>query len=248
MRIAFFADIHANREALEACLAHSELYDVNQYVFLGDLIGYGADPGWVLDVVSYHHERGAVVVLGNHDEAVSLTKPDNTMNSDAQFAVDWTRSRISADQRQFLERLPLQEEQSNSLYVHANAWAPGDWEYVMSASEAEQSLAATQCRLTFCGHLHDPALYNQRAAGRVVPFTPVPGVDIPLGSHRRWIVVLGSVGQPRDRNPAACYALFDSVRNTLTYFRVPFDVESAAQKIRAAGLPDWLGTRLAMGV
>jgi diadenosine tetraphosphatase ApaH/serine/threonine PP2A family protein phosphatase len=248
MRTALFADIHANREALEACLSHAELYDVYQYAFLGDLIGYGADPGWVLDIISYHHEHGAIVVLGNHDEAVSLKKPDKTMNSDAQYAVDWTRSHITTAQTQFLEQLPLTVEQSDSLYVHANAWNPSDWEYVISAAEAKQSLAATPCRLTFCGHLHDPALYNQGAAGRVAPFTPVPGVDIPLGSQRRWLVVLGSVGQPRDRNPAACYALFDSVRNTLTYFRVPFDIESAAGKIRAAGLPDWLGTRLAMGV
>jgi diadenosine tetraphosphatase ApaH/serine/threonine PP2A family protein phosphatase len=248
MRTALFADIHANREALEACLSHAELYDVNQYAFLGDLIGYGADPGWVLDVISYHHENGAIVVLGNHDEAVLLKKSNKTMSIEARYAVDWTRSRITTSQAQFMERLPLTVEQSDCLYVHANALAPGSWEYITSAVEAKQSLDATQYRITFCGHLHDPALYNQGAAGRVVPFTPVPGVDIPLGSHRRWLVVLGSVGQPRDRNPAACYALFDSVRNSLTYFRVPFDVEAAAGKIRAAGLPDWLGTRLEMGV
>jgi diadenosine tetraphosphatase ApaH/serine/threonine PP2A family protein phosphatase len=248
MRTAFFADIHANREALEACLSHAELYDVNQFAFVGDLIGYGADPGWVLDIVAYHHENGAIVVLGNHDEAVSIKKPDMTMCEEARYAVDWTRSHINTAQTQFLERLPLTVEQSGHLYVHANAWAPGGWEYVTSAAEAKQSLAATQHRLTFCGHLHDPALYNQGAAGKVVPFTPIPGVDIPLGAQRRWLVVLGSVGQPRDRNPAACYTLYDSDRNLLTYFRVPFDVETAAGKIRVAGLPDWLGTRLAMGV
>jgi len=248
MRTAFFADIHANREALEACLSHAELYDINRYAFLGDLIGYGADPGWVLDVVRDHHERGAIAVLGNHDEAVSLPIPNKTMSNEAQYAVDWTRSRITTAQTQFMEKLPLTVEESDSLYVHANAWAPGDWEYVVSVTEAKQSLAATLCRLTFCGHLHHPALYNQGIADHVVPFTPVPGVDIPLVPNRRWLVVLGSVGQPRDRNPAACYTLYDSVRNMLTYFRVPFDVEAAARKIRAAGLPDWLGARLAMGV
>lgn len=188
------------------------------------------------------------MVLGNHDEAVSIKIPDMTMCEEARYAVDWTRSHINSAQSKFLERLPLTAEQSDRLYVHANAWAPGGWEYITSVAEAKQSLAATPCRLTFCGHLHDPALYNQGAAGKVMPFTPIPGVDIPLGSRRRWLVVLGSVGQPRDRNPAACYTLYDSDRNLLTYFRVPFDVEAAAGKIRVAGLPDWLGTRLAMGV
>ncbi len=247
MRIAFFADIHSNREAAEACFNHAQIRGIDQYVFLGDLIGYGADPGWVLDTVMHYHERGAIVVLGNHDEAV-LKVSEKTMHDEARYVVEWTRSGINAAQANFIAALPVTIERSDSLYVHANAWDPRGWDYITGVFEARRSLAATLCRFTFCGHLHEPALYHQGATGRVKSFTPVAGVDIPLGAHRRWLAVIGAVGQPRDGNPAACYAIYDSARSMLTYFRVPFDVASAARKIRRAGLPEWLGTRLEMGV
>jgi diadenosine tetraphosphatase ApaH/serine/threonine PP2A family protein phosphatase len=247
MLIGIFADIHANREALEACLFHARLQGVDQYVFLGDLIGYGADPEWALDTIMRYHETGASIVLGNHDESV-LKESDKTMYEDARQAVEWTRPRINTTQVKFLADLPLRVEKSDTLFVHANAWEPGGWEYITSVTEARRSLASTHCRFTFCGHLHMPALYHQGMTGRVVPFTPVAGVGIPLGAHRRWLAVLGSVGQPRDGNPAACYAILDSERNLLTYFRVPYDVESAARKIREAGLPEWLSVRLEKGV
>ncbi len=248
MRVALFSDIHANKEALEACLSHVQLHGVDQYVFLGDLIGYGADPTWVLDVIMDYHANGAFVVLGNHDEAVLSNKPDKTIHNDAQSAIDWTRSRISQNHILFLRSLPLSIEKFDSLFVHANAWDPSGWDYVTGDFEAKRSLSATLCRFTFCGHLHEPGLYHQGATGRVLPFSPTAGIDIPLGLHRRWLVVLGAVGQPRDNNPAACYALYDSSKRILTYYRVPFDTVSAAGKIRQAGLPDWLGARLDMGV
>jgi len=247
MRIGLFADIHANREALEACLQHARSQQIDRYAFLGDLVGYGADPVWVLDTVMHHQENGAIVILGNHDEAV-LKVRDRTMHNDAQHAVMWTREQLSEKHLAFLSGLPKKVESSDCLYVHANAWNPGGWQYIAAVSEARKSLDATLCRLTFCGHLHETDLYHQGATGRVVPFKPVAGVDIPLGKHRRWLVVLGAVGQPRDGNPAACYAVYDKTKNIVTYYRIPFDVDSAASKIFAAGLPEWLGIRLGQGV
>lgn len=247
MRIALFADIHANREATEACLRHAQLQGVEQYAFVGDLIGYSADPEWALETVMRYHEKGAFVVLGNHDDAV-VRGPDKTMHEDARLAIDWTRSRIHADQIAFLAGLPHRIERSHGLYVHANPWQPGGWEYITDSFDAKRGFAATLCRYTFCGHLHSPGLYHQGATGRVESFNPVAGVDIPYGIFRRWLAVLGSVGQPRDGNPAASYAVHDSGRKTLTFFRVPFDAERTAEKIRRAGLPDWLGARLAGGM
>lgn len=247
MRIALLADVHANREALEACLEHARLHGAKRHVFLGDLVGYGADPGWVLETVAALAGGGALLVRGNHDAAVARA-PERSMREDAQAAVSWTRAQLTPAQREFLDTLPLTLESEGSLYTHANAWSPGGWEYVATSADARRSLDATRCRFTFCGHLHVPALFHQAGTGRVAEFTPVAGVAIPLGSHHRWLAVLGAVGQPRDGNPAASYVIHDLERRELTFHRVPYDLEQAAAKIVAAGLPAWLGRRLETGV
>jgi len=236
MLIALLADLHANREALATCLAHAERSRAERYAFLGDLVGYGADPGWVLDTVMSFVERGAIAVLGNHDAAV-LHGPHQTMNADAQKVIAWTRAHLTELQMEFLAALPLQAEDGERLYVHANAWAPDRWEYITGAFEAKRSITATHRRYTFCGHVHQPALYHMGTNGHAAAFTPIPGTAIPLGPQRRWLAIPGSVGQPRDGVPAACYALFDTARGVLTYFRVPYDFAAAASKIRSAGLP-----------
>jgi diadenosine tetraphosphatase ApaH/serine/threonine PP2A family protein phosphatase len=245
MRIALMSDIHGNREALTACLEHARRADVGRFVFLGDYVGYGADPGWVVDTVAEEVERGAVAVLGNHDAAVLSDTAG--MNDHAAEAIDWTRAQLDATQRDFLASLPLSVREEDRLYVHANAYAPGDWDYVTDLYSASRSIIATPAHVTFCGHIHVPALYHMSMTGKFASFDPVDRVDIPLSSHRRWLAVIGSVGQPRDYNPAACYAVHDLTRNVLTYIRVPYDVETAARKIREAGLPRSLSDRLFEG-
>jgi diadenosine tetraphosphatase ApaH/serine/threonine PP2A family protein phosphatase len=245
MRIALLTDIHGNREALGACLDHARRHDVGRFVFLGDYVGYGADPGWVVDTVQSEVERGAVAVLGNHDAAV-LTGTAG-MNEQAAEAIDWTRAQLNPDQQKFLSNLPLSVSEADRLYVHANAYAPGDWGYVTDLYSASRSIIATRAHVTFCGHIHVPALYHMSMTGKFASFDPVDRVEIPLSSHRRWLAVIGSVGQPRDHNPAACYAVLDDERSVLTYIRVPYDVESAARKIREAGLPVGLSYRLFEG-
>lgn len=247
MRIALLSDVHANREALAACLEHAERRGAERYVFLGDLVGYGADPGPVVDTIRSLVGRGGLAVLGNHDLAVTR-EPGRQMTPDAERVVEWTRSQLDAAQREFLAGLPLQVEENGRLYVHANAWAPAHWEYITEAFDAGRSIRATSCRLTFCGHTHEPSLYHMTAQGRASGFRPVPGTAIPLGQRRRWLAIPGSVGQPRDRNPAACYAIFDDSPGAMTFFRVPYDFESAALKIRQAGLPEFFGARLVVGV
>lgn len=246
MRIAFFADIHGNREALEACLYHSAHKDIDRYIFLGDMIGYGADPEWVLDTVMQYHENNAIVILGNHEDAV-LKKPEKDMNDDARYVVEWTRARLNNTQMKFLAELPLKVQESDRLYVHASARNPDKWDYVTANFEAGQSLAATRCYFIFCGHVHEPHIFHQVVNGKVEAFLPNPGIEIPLSTRRRWLVIPGSVGQPRDGDPAACYAIYDLAQSMLTYFRVPYDVATAARKILDAGLPEWLGARLERG-
>jgi diadenosine tetraphosphatase ApaH/serine/threonine PP2A family protein phosphatase len=238
MRIALLADVHANLEALAACIEHARKAEAGRHVFLGDLVGYGADPGPVLDKVIALVAGGGVAVLGNHDFAVVRgTSPQ--MNPEARTVVEWTRAHLLPSQLDFLEALPLTVVEDGRLYVHANAWAPERWEYITSPFDAGRSLRATPCRLTFCGHVHTPALYHAAADGRTSAFAPVSGTGIPLLAPRRWLALPGSVGQSRDGNPAASYAVFDDASGLLTFHRVPYDVEVPLRKIRGAGLPQF---------
>lgn len=246
MLIAFLTDLHANREAVSACLAHAKQQAVTQYAFLGDLVGYGADPAWVLDTVMDHASRGAYVLMGNHDSAV-LEEQRKGMNPLAYQVVEWTRAQLTTEHLSFIANLPLRIEMQDLLLVHANAWAPEKWEYIDGAMEATRSLHACKAQITFCGHVHTPTLYHMTMTGKTGEFLPAPEHSIPLSKQRRWLVIPGSVGQPRDGNPAACYATFDTVTQELIYYRVPYDANSAAEKIIAAGLPARLGQRLITG-
>ena len=246
MRTALITDLHANRQALEAVLEHADGRGARQFVFLGDLVGYGAEPAWVLDCVMARVAQGALAVLGNHDEAV-LQGGSSTMREDARQVLAWTHAQLSAEQLGFLAQLPLSARQGDCLFVHANAYDPAGWDYLQGRMEALRSLHATDARYTFCGHMHEPALYHLSATGKAGEFRPVAGVTIPLASHRQWLAIPGSCGQPRDGNPAACYALFDAEQSLLSFERVPYDVETAAARIRAAGLPERLAERLLVG-
>ena len=246
MRIALLTDLHGNREALTACLAHAAERQVDRYAFLGDLVGYGADPAWVVDTVREHVQRGAIAVMGNHDMAV-VGNDANQMHADANTAVEWTRVRLNGDQLGFLAQLPYAVEDLGCLFVHASAAAPEQWEYILGPPEAARSLHATSAPVTFCGHMHDPALYNMSSTGQVSVFTPRGDSSIPLPTTRRWLAIPGSVGQPRDGNPAACYAVFDTAIRDLSLFRVPYDCETAAARILMAGLPPRLAQRLLIG-
>ncbi len=246
MRTALLADVHANLEAFQACLEHAHERQAGRHAFLGDLVGYGADPGPVVELVMRSVERGSVAVQGNHDQAVAVG-PHGSMSDEATQAVKWTRGQLTSAQLSFLAGLPLSVEQSGCLYVHANAWDPAGWEYLTSSLDVARSLGATHCRQTFCGHVHRPGLYHLSPGGMVARFDPVPGTGIPLGSRRRWLAIAGSVGQPRDGIPAASYAVFDDRTSVLTFYRVPYDSAEAARKVREAGLPEVLGRRLEAG-
>jgi diadenosine tetraphosphatase ApaH/serine/threonine PP2A family protein phosphatase len=244
-KIALLADLHSNLEALQACLRHATRQGAVQYGFLGDLVGYGADPCPVLDLVAEYAARGAVVVRGNHDAAVLDTV--NRLSPDARSAIDWTRTRLSTTHRDFIDSLPLIVRRESVCYVHASADEPAQWHYVNDDRIAARSMVAADQTWCFSGHVHDQVLYYQGSGQRLMAFRPVPGVPIPVGRHRRWLALVGSTGQPRDGNTAAAYALFDPHRMQLVFHRVPYDHVSAAAKIRAAGLPESLALALENG-
>jgi diadenosine tetraphosphatase ApaH/serine/threonine PP2A family protein phosphatase len=245
MLMAIFSDIHANRPAFEACLTAARGRGAERIVLLGDYVGYGADPEWTVDAVSDLVARGAKAIQGNHDRAVRDSS--ETMNGDARAAIAWTRGRLTADQQDFLDRLPLTHSDGDVLYVHAEASDPPAWRYVRSADDAARSLAATAARVTFCGHVHRPALYSMSNVGKMTAFVPTTDIPVQLLSGRRWLVVLGSVGQPRDGIAAASFAMFDTARGEITFCRAPYDIDAAASRIRDNGLPGWLADRLYLG-
>lgn len=245
MLTAIMADIHANREAFEACLRHANAAGAGRYVFLGDIVGYGADPEWACDKVGSMMAEGALAVRGNHDDAVSGSGDD--MGSLARSAIEWTRGRLDDARRSFLSNLPMTRREDDRLYVHANAWAPAEWDYITNERTAERSMRYSDARLTFVGHIHVPALYHLAGDRAALRHDPKPGQAIPLLKSRRWLAVVGAVGQPRDGNPAANYCLFDEARSEITYHRVAYDREAAARKVATAGLPILLAERLRTG-
>lgn len=243
---AILSDIHANLEAFDACLAHARSKGATSFALLGDFVGYGADAVAVVDRVMQLARDGAIALKGNHDAAIE--RSESYFNHDAQAALDWARETLRDEQKAFLAQLPLVAPLDAVCFVHASAASPAKWTYVDSPAEAAHCARASGAAHTFCGHVHDQKLYFATTTGRMSPFTPVPGVAVPVKGRRQWVAIVGSVGQPRDRNPAAAYALFDDASREIAFHRVPYDHHAAAERIRAAGLPGSLAYRVEAGI
>lgn len=245
MRLAVLSDIHGNREAFEAVLADVDRRAIDRIILLGDLVGYGPDPEWCVDRSSALVAAGAGAVKGNHDAAIAESRP--AMNSNALKAIDWTRPRLSPAQRAFLDKLPMTLRLDDALFVHASAHDPAGWIYVTSERSAMPSFRVCDARAIFCGHVHVPALMTCDRLGTVQEHAIPMAKPVPLIRSRRWLAVVGSVGQPRDGQPQAGYAVFDTATNDLTFRRVPYDAAETARKVRSAGLPETLALRLLRG-
>lgn len=237
MRIALLADIHGNIEALDACLKHARNHGAERFVVLGDLVGYGADPGAVIDRVAGLGDELLACVLGNHD-AAALGVGMELMNDEAQEAIAWTVPRLTGAQLAYLRALPVILREDNVTWVHASAEYPDAFLYISSFEEAQGSMRAAGTDFVFCGHSHDPVLFYNADDGQLAALRPIPGITLPAGWHRPCLGIVGSCGQPRDGLTGAWYALFDRARGNITYYRVPYDHHATAAKIRAAGLPE----------
>lgn len=246
MKLALLADLHSNLEAVEACLEHARGQGADRFAFLGDLVGYNADPVAVVDLVRAYAQAGAIVVKGNHDAAAAGVSSQNMAGAAAEV-IAWTRRQLQADQLAFLADLPLTAREDDMFFVHASAHSPERWHYIYDGWRAAVSMEAAQATYVFGGHVHNPVLYFLGADQRPQPFEPASGMPIPVARHRRWLSIVGSCGQPRDGNPSACYAIFEPELALLTYWRVPYDHDSTASKVRAAGLPEEFARRLETG-
>jgi diadenosine tetraphosphatase ApaH/serine/threonine PP2A family protein phosphatase len=247
--LALLSDLHANLHALRACLAHARAQGALRFAVLGDLVGYGAQPREVVDAVMALAREGAVVLRGNHDEAALATPSALDANSSMQDAsAGWTHGQLSAAQRDFLAALPVSARLDDALLVHASAHDPASWPYVDHPVAAERCLQAAAVTQVFCGHVHHQRLFYQGRGRGLLAFAPTPGIAVPLGSHRQWLATVGSVGQPRDGDPRAMYALFDAARRRLRFERVPYAHAAAGAAIRQAGLPAAFAERVERGL
>lgn len=249
MKLALLSDIHANLQALEACMSHARQQGANRYALLGDLVGYGGDPAPVLDRIMQLAKDGAVVLQGNHDEMALAPPAQSDRLGEATAA--WTHTQLSAEHQQFLASLPLTARIQSCFLVHASADAPKKWRYVEDERSALASLEAAAAEPDVCyvfgGHVHQQTLYYKGSGRGLMAFKPTAGVPIPTPAHRQWIATVGSVGQPRDGKPLAMYALFDLAQSRLTFHRVPYDHAAAAAAVRRAGLPEYFAQRLEEG-
>lgn len=241
MRYAIFSDVHSNLEAFEAVLKCLADADIGRYFFVGDIVGYGADPSACIRLL---RSLEAVRVCGNHDWAVSGDLPTAYFNEAAAAAVVWTQGRLSSSEKMFLHGLPLVQEDGEFCLVHGTLDHPEAFDYMTDRHRAAKTFYALKKKICFVGHLHQPGIFAETSDG--VVDVPASGKRR-LEEHERYIVDVGSVGQPRDADPRVCFCIFDDADRTLEFRRLDYDVNRAAEKIRAAGLPQALASRLSTG-
>jgi predicted phosphodiesterase len=244
MRIAVLGDIHGNLEALSSVVDAARKEGVDEWVQVGDIVGYGPEPSACIDVV---RDLGCTVCLGNHDAAVLGMLDTAYFNSYARAAIEWTRTRIRPADYDYLRSLQLVVQKREYTVVHGTLHMPDLFGYVVSQVEAFDSLKLQTTPLCFVGHSHVPAIYVQRGP-REVDWINQSEIDYQLPAGQKALVNVGSVGQPRDEDPRAAYAICDTKRSSIAIRRVNYDIASVQKKIRDAGLPDMLAHRLALGV
>lgn len=239
MRIAVLSDIHANLPALDAVLADAGQVDAVWQ--LGDVVGYGPDPDGVVDRL---REIGALGVRGNHDAAACGGSEIDWFNPDARRAMEWTRTAMAPATRDWLQALPERIVADDFELVHGSHREPL-WEYVTSRDVARENLALLTVPVGLHGHTHVPVAWVEEA-GRVELVRGRPGNPLELAG-RRALLNPGSVGQPRDGDPDAAYAILEPEAGRITWHRVPYDIAAVQDAMRSAGLPSSLRARLAVG-
>jgi diadenosine tetraphosphatase ApaH/serine/threonine PP2A family protein phosphatase len=232
VKIAILGDIHANLEALTAVMEDASRQGVSQYACTGDLVGYNANPHECVGII---RGLGCPVVMGNHDEEAVSSEPIVGMNESARRAMEWTRGNLTRDDKQWLAGLPVVRQVRDFTLVHASLDSPKLWTYVLNRFDAIGSLACQFTQVCFHGHTHSPVAYvkTQGVVARESLAEPIR-----IESGRKYLINTGSVGQPRDRDPRAAYALYDLERSEVTIRRVPYEYEfTAAKKRQGPGAP-----------
>ena len=245
MRYLILSDLHSNGEALTAVLASVRRRHYDRVVVLGDFVGYGADPNDVIERVR-RLRRPKTFVRGNHDRVAAGLEPGGQFNPVALWAARWTAEALTPGNRRFLADLPVGPIEVGGRFVICHGSPLDEDAYIFSDSDAAWNFRSLNLDLCFFGHSHIPSVFTLEPDGI--------RVDVVRGAQRwmlepgrRYLMNPGSVGQPRDRNADAAFAIYDASRGFVDFERVPYDVASAREKILRAGLPGALGDRLLVG-
>jgi predicted phosphodiesterase len=246
MRYLILSDIHSNEEALGAVLSRMRRKRWDRLVLLGDLVGYGASPNQVIDRLRELKGRKASV-RGNHDRIVLQQDPAGLFNPLAVRAARWTAEKLTPRNRRFLEALPQGPLLVDGTFEICHGSPRDEDAYIFSDYDAYLNFQESESAVCFFGHSHIPSVFTLAPEGIQVDVIEGDRVSWRLESGRRYLVNPGSIGQPRDRNPDAAFAVYDAGERVVHFHRVPYDVEGARRKIHRAGLPPMLGDRLLVG-
>ncbi len=241
MKIALISDIHGNLSALETILSVIRKEGADRIVCAGDIVGYGPRPNECLELLMDSVDE---IVAGNHDWAAAGLADINSFNSPAREAMLWTQEMVSEADTALLSSIPLERKTDKYLLVHASPARPQNWDYILSVSQAEEQFRARDFSLCFYGHTHQPVVYFQDEDGITGRMYET---EIHVKTGYRYLINLGSVGQPRDGSPLSCLGFWDTDKSIFTMTRVEYPVKQTQKEMRHAGLPDFLIDRLATG-
>ncbi|MDX2080007.1 MAG: metallophosphoesterase family protein [Terrimicrobiaceae bacterium] len=239
MRFAIFGDIHANLHALQTVLADAQSQNCTHFVCMGDVVGYNAFPHECLQIV---RELDCPVVKGNHDEQASMFGDQEGFNPLAEEAMNWTRDQLSESEKEWLRALRLQRQVRDFTIVHATLDTPHRWGYVFNQLDAAASFSYQHTGICFIGHTHAPKAYIRDGSVRTIALD-----TLVLQPGKKYLINVGSVGQPRDGDPRAAYCIYDTAANEVILRRLDYDLPAAQRAILDAGLPSRLAERLAVG-
>jgi predicted phosphodiesterase len=243
LRYGILSDVHSNFEALQAVLAEVDAIGVDAVLCLGDIVGYGPSPNECCDLL---RARDVIAIAGNHDEAAVDGAGAERFNSLARAAIQWTQEHLTPENRAYLAALPRERFLDGFGMVHG---APvHHFDYIMDVLDAKRALELTDQRLTFVGHSHVAEVYYQDAGGRTFQQRLAHGGRIDVVPEFRYIINVGSVGQPRDRNPQASFAWYDAAAGIVEIRRLTYDVDRVQARIASASLPPPLAERLTTGM
>ena len=234
--IAIISDIHSNLEALQAALDYIDNHKIESIYCLGDIVGYGPNPNECIELI---RKRCQVVLMGNHDYAAVGLANIEYFNEYAKMSTYWTIERLREENRSYLSNLPFSHQTNNSFFVHASPSNPSFWYYVLSVQDAQMEMQSFDQRICFIGHSHVPVVFTQENLYREVSFTFEP--------NEKYIVNVGSIGQPRDGNSNLCFAVMDEQKNSVEFVRLSYDLQKTYSKIIKAGLPLFLAERILKG-
>lgn len=240
MRIALFGDIHSNLEALQAVLADAQAHGCTHYVCLGDIVGYNADPKACLDLV---RSLDCPVIKGNHDELACMEINPQNVSPLANEGIDFTRSQLEPADFDWLNNLKFVRQVRDFTVVHATLDTPHKWGYVLNQLDAGASFSYQHTQLCFYGHTHVPRVYVRDHQVRTIESWQ----SVVIEPGRKYFINIGSVGQPRDNDWRASYVIYHALDRYAELRRLEYDIQTAQQKIRDAGLPERLAARLAEG-